>query len=100
MWAIASETTQSYPGLAAWVFSEAIASGPSCLAASIKVEGNSHDVHNHLSRPTLRGFCGRVLTSEFQARVTLERLRREGYEVTSTEPRLARAPTEPRAAPV
>ena len=49
--------------------------------------------------PRFAGFAGAsVVTSEFQARVTLERLRREGYEVTNTNPRLARAPTEPRSA--
>ena len=40
------------------------------------------------------GFIGlSIVASELQARATLERLRREGYDVTSTEPRLARAPT-------
>ena len=50
--------------------------------------------HHQLSRPALRGFYSlSIVASELQARATLERLRREGYEVTSTEPRLARAPT-------
>ena len=44
--------------------------------------------------PRFAGFMGlSIVASELQARATLERLRREGYEVTSTEPRLARAPT-------
>ena len=44
--------------------------------------------------PRFAGFVGiSIAASELQARAALERLRREGYEVTSTEPRLARAPT-------
>ena len=44
--------------------------------------------------PRFAGFMGlSIVASELQARATLERLRREGYDVTSTEPRLARAPT-------
>jgi hypothetical protein len=49
--------------------------------------------------PRFAGFEGlSIIASELQARATLERLRREGYEVTSTEPRLARASTERHAA--
>jgi hypothetical protein len=48
--------------------------------------------------PRFAGFTGlSIVVSELQARATLERLRREGYEVTSTEPRLARVPTDRRA---
>ena len=48
--------------------------------------------------PRIAGFAGAsIVTSALQARAVLERLRREGYEVTSTKPRLARAPTESRA---
>jgi hypothetical protein len=44
--------------------------------------------------PRLVGFTGiSIVASELQARAALERLRREGYEVTRTEPRLARAPS-------
>jgi hypothetical protein len=43
--------------------------------------------------PRFTGFAGvSIVGSEQQARTALERLRREGYEVTSTEPRLAHAP--------
>jgi hypothetical protein len=46
--------------------------------------------------PRSAGFAGAaIVNSEIEAREKLERLQREGYEVTSTEPRLARAPTEP-----
>jgi hypothetical protein len=39
--------------------------------------------------PRFAGFAGAsIVTSAPQARETLERLRREGYEVTSTVPRL------------
>jgi hypothetical protein len=49
--------------------------------------------------PRFAGFIGiSIVPGELQARTTLERLRREGYEVTSTEPRLARTLTEHRAA--
>jgi len=49
--------------------------------------------------PRFADFTGlSIVASELQARAALERLRREGYEVTSTEPRLARAPIERRAA--
>jgi hypothetical protein len=49
--------------------------------------------------PRSAGFTGiSIVPDESQARATLERLRREGYEVTSTEPQLGRAPTERRAA--
>jgi hypothetical protein len=42
--------------------------------------------------PRFAGFAGAsIVTSALHARETLERLRREGYEVTSTDPRLARA---------
>ena len=45
--------------------------------------------------PRLAGFTGMsMVAGESQARVALEGLRREGYEVTSTEPHLARIPTE------
>jgi hypothetical protein len=44
--------------------------------------------------PRSAGFIGvSIVSSELQAREQLERLRREGYEVTSTEPRLARVPS-------
>jgi hypothetical protein len=50
--------------------------------------------------PRFAGFTGlSIVVGELQARAALERLRREGYEVTSTEPRLARVPIERRAAP-
>jgi hypothetical protein len=43
--------------------------------------------------PRFPGFTGlSIVASELHARAALERLRREGYEITSTEPRLARAP--------
>ena len=49
--------------------------------------------------PRFAGFTGlSIVASELQARAALERLRREGYEVTSTEPRLARALIERRGA--
>jgi hypothetical protein len=45
--------------------------------------------------PRFAGFAGAsIVTSTLQARETLERLRLQGYEIVSTEPRLARAPTE------
>ena len=44
--------------------------------------------------PRFAGFIDMsIVPDELQARAALERLRREGYEVTSTEPRLARAPS-------
>jgi predicted membrane GTPase involved in stress response len=50
--------------------------------------------------PRFAGFTGlSIVASELQAGAALERLRREGYEITSTEPRLARAPIERGAAP-
>jgi hypothetical protein len=53
----------------------------------------------HYRDPRFAGFIGiSIVPGELQARTTLERLRREGYEVTSTEPRLAGNPTEHRAA--
>jgi hypothetical protein len=49
--------------------------------------------------PRFAGFTGlSIVASELQAGAALERLRREGYEITSTEPRLARAPIERGAA--
>jgi len=43
--------------------------------------------------PRFAGFVGvSIVSSESQARAALERLRIQGYEVTSTEPRLARVP--------
>jgi hypothetical protein len=40
--------------------------------------------------PRVAGFAGAsIVSSEFQAREALERLRRQGYEVTGTEPPLA-----------
>ena len=44
--------------------------------------------------PRFAGFIGlSIVANELQARTVLERQRREGYEVTSTEPRLARVPS-------
>lgn len=44
--------------------------------------------------PRFPGFTGlSIVAGELHARAALERLRREGYEVTRTEPRLARAPS-------
>jgi hypothetical protein len=49
--------------------------------------------------PRFPGLAGlSIVASELHARAALERLRREGYEITSTEPRLARVPMERRAA--
>lgn len=51
--------------------------------------------------PRFAGFTGlSIVANELQARASLEHLRREGYEITSTEPRLARAPDERHEAPV
>ena len=45
--------------------------------------------------PRFAGFIGlSIVPNELQARAALERLRFQGYEITSTQPRLARAPTE------
>jgi len=47
--------------------------------------------------PRVPGFTGlSVLPDEAQVRATLERLRHEGYEVTSTEPRPVRVPSAAR----
>jgi hypothetical protein len=55
----------------------------------------------HYRDPRFAGFIGiSIVPGELQARASLERLRREGYEVTSTEPRLARVPAERHEAPV